>query len=217
MDDEQNMTPPEVARRIASMFDTARHISGWETAGEPGGRWGQAKVCRIRPHRVLHVIGASEMAERLRAEYAAGTVAGWSLHPMPDTRTPLHYYRDAFRALDERGHLTGYKSLDRHGFVWAEEVRACPDDALRAVNGVGPGRLDRIRAALATDIAPMVEASSTMDTAATPETATPTHEADVTHARQAASRLRERAQNLRDRADELDDTAELLLRLAHRA
>ena len=73
-------TPEEEIRRIAAGF----HSEPFKRAGFQGSRWGLAHVCRVRPGRVLHVIGASEMAETLGQLLAEGAVVGWTLQPSPN-------------------------------------------------------------------------------------------------------------------------------------
>jgi hypothetical protein len=65
-------------------------------------RWRGGQCCpgrcrRYRPGRLLHVIGASEMAEPLRHLYGSGGVTCWTLQPMRETRTPLHNVQQAIR------------------------------------------------------------------------------------------------------------------------
>lgn len=143
-------TPEQEATRIAEAFDYYDQPGHWETAAARRAEdspFGTARVCRAVPSRVLHVIGASEMAEQLRHLYGSGAVTGWTLQPMPETRTPLHTVAQAIR---EAGGATGrgYTQLTRGGFVHTEEVQACPDTALRGVTNIGPGTLDIIRAVL---------------------------------------------------------------------
>ena len=76
-------TPEEEIRRIAAEFE-GFHSDPFERAGFQGSRWGLAHVCRVRPSRVLHVIGASEMAETLGQLLAEGAVVGWTLQPSPN-------------------------------------------------------------------------------------------------------------------------------------
>jgi hypothetical protein len=139
-------TPQAEARRVAHELELPPHV--WEQAGTPSGRWGCAQVCRVRPGRVLHVVGASEMAEQLREIYKSGAIVGWALQPMPDTRTPLHEYEYLLQ-LTESGRQPGsrraYNQLGRWGFVWAEEVRATPDEALLGIRNLGQTALTKIR------------------------------------------------------------------------
>lgn len=138
-------TPEREARRVADLLGTGRGPR-WQQAGEPGGPWGSAQVCRVQRRRVLHVVGDSEMAEALRRLFTDGAVAGWQLQPLPKTRTPLHHYlAAATEAAPQRGSLRGYNQLDRFGFSFGEEVAACPDDALLAINNIGPTALAAIR------------------------------------------------------------------------
>jgi hypothetical protein len=141
----QPPSPEREAIRIAVAFEgydhTGRH---WEAAGDDDSPFGTARVCRVWPSRVLHVVGASEMAEQLRSLYGSGEITGWTLQPTVDTRTPLHAFRQ--KILDAAGGSgRGYTPLPRHGFAHVEEVQACPDAALREVRNIGPAALQIIR------------------------------------------------------------------------
>ncbi|QRP42966.1 hypothetical protein [Amycolatopsis sp. FDAARGOS 1241] len=96
---------------------------------------------------MLHVIGASEMAQGLREFYGRGDVVGWTLQPMAETRTLLAEFRDRIAAAGD-GSDRGYNQLERSGFVYGEEVQACPDEALLDLRNIGPAVLPRIRAVL---------------------------------------------------------------------
>uniref|UniRef100_UPI003F492290 hypothetical protein n=1 Tax=Amycolatopsis sp. CA-096443 TaxID=3239919 RepID=UPI003F492290 len=137
--------PEEEARRIGAHFDRApRHP--WEPAGADASPWGLAWVCRVGTGRVLHVVGASEMAERLRSLYGDGTIVGWRLQPMAPSRTPLEDYGAEFGATGQQdGGSRGYHQLRHAGFVFGEEVAACPDEALLKIRNIGPGTLRKIR------------------------------------------------------------------------
>jgi hypothetical protein len=144
----QPPSPEQEAIRLASSFEgydqTGRH---WETAGEDDSPFGVARVCRAWPARVLHVVGASEMAEQLRSLYGSGEITGWTLQPMAETRRLLHTARQ--RILDAGGGTgRGYTPLARWPFIHTEEVEACPDAALRGVRNVGPAALAIIRKVL---------------------------------------------------------------------
>jgi len=144
---EPHATPEGEARRIATAQEWPRRIGLWETAGNSKSPYGTARVCRAQPTQVLLVIGESEMAQRLREIYAAGEVVGWSLQPMPESRTPLHQVRGPI-ADAVGGSSRGYNQLNRHGFVYAEEVQACPDEALLDIRNLGTSVLARIRTVL---------------------------------------------------------------------
>ncbi|MFI5591109.1 hypothetical protein ACIA5G_39080 [Amycolatopsis sp. NPDC051758] len=143
-------TPEQEAGRIAEAFDFYDRGKHWEVAGDrlaEDSPYGTARVSRVVPARVLHVIGASEMAEQLRHLYGSGAVTGWTLQPMPETRTPLHTVKQAIlQAADGLGR--GYTQLTRGGFACTEEVQACPDTAMLGVTNIGPGTLEVIRAVL---------------------------------------------------------------------
>uniref|UniRef100_UPI003F494B46 acyltransferase n=1 Tax=Amycolatopsis sp. CA-293810 TaxID=3239926 RepID=UPI003F494B46 len=142
-------TPDAEARRIAAEFGEFQ-VPGdfpFAVAGSVTSPWGMARVIRVEPARVLHIIGASEMAEQLRAFFGGGAIAGWSLQLMPESRTPLERYQPAFEAIPQHeGGARGYKQLTRAGFAYAEEVAACPDSALLRIRNIGPNTLTRIRA-----------------------------------------------------------------------
>ncbi|MFI6030832.1 hypothetical protein [Amycolatopsis magusensis] len=65
-DDHWSTLPPEEeVLLVAAAFDSWHSgLDSWEWAGSPKRQWGLARVCRVMPQRVLHVIGASAMAER---------------------------------------------------------------------------------------------------------------------------------------------------------
>lgn len=76
----------------------------------------RARVCRVRPGRVLHVVGDSELAEQRREIYRSGEVQGWSLQPMAPTQTPPAEVRDRLAAANagpNRWHL----KLQRYDWV----------------------------------------------------------------------------------------------------
>ncbi|WP_158634405.1 acyltransferase [Amycolatopsis sp. WAC 01375] len=141
-------TPEAEARRIAAELGEFQ-VPGdypFAVAGSVTSPWGMARVIRVEPARVLHVIGASEMAEQLRALYGRGAIAGWSLLPLPESRTPLEQYQSAFEAIPQReGGARGHKQLTHAGFAHAEEVAACPDSVLLRIRNIGPSTLTRIR------------------------------------------------------------------------
>lgn len=140
--------PDEQARRIIGDLESSSR-RWWSSAGISDGQWGVAQVCRMRPARILHVVGTSEMAEQLREIYSSGEIAGWSLQPMPPTRTPLHSYLEALVAAGPQpGSVRGYNQLDRQGFVFAEEVQVCPDEALLEMRNFGQIALAAVREVL---------------------------------------------------------------------
>jgi hypothetical protein len=141
-------SPEQEASRIAAAFETTPGRGArWQIAGGSESAFGVARVCRAWPTRALHVIGTSEMAAQLRAIYGADKVTGWTLHPMPDTRTPLHTVR---QKLIELGGGTGrvYTVLDRVGFALVEEVSACPDAELLDIRTIGTRMLAIVRAVM---------------------------------------------------------------------
>lgn len=94
-----------------------------------------------RPGRKVHVVGASDLAERLRELLGDGFV-GWALHPVPATRTLL---KVAEPTLGHRVH----NMLSREGFITIEEVAATPDEALLDLRNLGTKSLNAIHAAVA--------------------------------------------------------------------
>lgn len=146
---EETDSPEQELRRIAGALEHSRRDELWQRAGVPDGEWGMAWVCRVQPARLLHVIGASALVERLRELLADGYLTSWELQPMPESRTLLHHYRDQLAAVGPQpGSLRGYNQLERAGFVYAEEVIACPDEALLAVRNLGSKALTAIRGVL---------------------------------------------------------------------
>lgn len=80
-------TPEQEAGRIAEAFDFYDRGKRWEIAGDrlaQDSAYGTARVCRVVPARVLHVIGVSEMAEQLRHLYGSGAMTGWALQRCAD-------------------------------------------------------------------------------------------------------------------------------------
>ena len=136
-------SPEEALLRIVNVLDSGY---GWELAGRHGGQWGRANVCRVRPGRVLHVIGASTMAERLRELLAGQAVPGWELQPLPPSRNPLHLLAEPLLTLPTGRQF--YNLLDREGFATVEEVAATPDDCLRLFRQCGPKTVAAIRLVL---------------------------------------------------------------------
>jgi len=112
--------------------------TAWVPSGN--GTGGSTLVFR-RPGRVVHVIGTSKLAECFR-ELLRDGVAGWTLHPMPATRTPLEV---AEPTLGRRV----YKLLAREGITTLEDLAAVPDEALMKLRNLGPKSLDVIHQALA--------------------------------------------------------------------
>jgi hypothetical protein len=74
---EAQESPAEALRRVVREL-TLR--DEWVSAGAIGGKWGRAPVCRVRPGRVLHVVGASSMATQLRELVIEGAAPGWWLY-----------------------------------------------------------------------------------------------------------------------------------------
>ncbi|UKD50772.1 hypothetical protein L3Q65_00310 (plasmid) [Amycolatopsis sp. FU40] len=152
--------PEDEARRIGAHFDRVQPHP-WETAGSDVSPWGQARVCRVGTGRVLHVVGASEMAERLRDLYSAGAIVGWQLQPMDQSRTPLEEYESEFAAIGKQdGGSRGYHQLRQAGFAFGEEVAACPDEALLKIRNIGQATLDKIRRIVGGPPAPSTRATA---------------------------------------------------------
>ncbi|MFI5614735.1 hypothetical protein [Amycolatopsis sp. NPDC051903] len=135
------------ARRIADAFTSRRRTSAWEIASLAGEEENLARVCRVAPDRILHVVGDTMLAEQLRELYRSGTVEGWSLQPTVASRTLLEDVRQRL-AVGGAGRNLWCEKLLRLGFVHAEEVTACPDEALLDLVGLGQRALADLRAAL---------------------------------------------------------------------
>lgn len=103
--------------------------------------YGGALLVRTGDHTV-HVIGNSAAADRTRRAMAEGAVHGWTLHPLPDTRTPLHVLHPMLTT-------RYYGLLSRSDYATVEEVAATPDIALLDLRGAGPKFITAIRAAIA--------------------------------------------------------------------
>jgi hypothetical protein len=117
----------------------------WVTAGRPGGRWGAAQVCRVWPGRILHVVGGSPMASRLR-ELLADSAAGWEPHQVRAGRTPLSVLAGPLFAVS--GSVRYYNTLARSDFCTVEELAATPEDCLRQITQVGAKMAAAIRQVL---------------------------------------------------------------------
>jgi hypothetical protein len=105
-----------------------------------------ANVCRVRPGRVLHVIGASLMAGRLRELLADQAAPGWELQQLPPGQTPLHLLLEPLLTVSAGQRY--YNLLARTGFVAVEEVAATPDDCLLSLRQAGPKMVAVIRLVL---------------------------------------------------------------------
>jgi hypothetical protein len=139
--DPIDVGPEEALREVIREFENHAYSCYSATAWVPGdGTAGTAMVFR-RPRRVLHVIGTSKLAEHFRELLREG-VAGWTLHPMPATRTLLEIAEPTL------GHRA-YKLLTREGFTTLEELAATPDEALLKLRNLGPKALDAIHQAVA--------------------------------------------------------------------
>ena len=142
-DPDHGESPEEALRRIVGHLDAEDR---WMSVGEHRSRWGTADVCRVRPGRVLHVIGARPMASRLRELVASQAAPGWELHPVPPGRTPLRLL--AAPLLTVSGGERSYNLLARSGFATVEEVAATPDRCLLLLRQCGPKMVAAVRRVL---------------------------------------------------------------------
>lgn len=103
---------------------------------------GRVLLFALSPGTVL-VIGVSSLACRVR-ELLGGPegVLGWHLHPLPDSRTPLHRLREHLRPQQ-------YNVLDRNEFATVEEVAAVPWELWEQLRNVGTSFLRTLETALA--------------------------------------------------------------------
>lgn len=136
--------PEEALLRVAGVYASGRDL--WVSAGRSGGRWGRAEVCRVRPGSVLHVVGGSRMALRLRELLASGAAAGWELHPVQAGQTPLGVLAEPLFAVS--GSVRFYNILARSDFCTVEELAATPEDCLRETYQVGPMMAAAVRQVL---------------------------------------------------------------------
>ncbi|MEX5635838.1 hypothetical protein [Parafrankia sp. FMc2] len=90
----------------------------------------------------VHVVGGSWLAQQMRDLLRAGKVAGWSLHELPQTRTPVF-------ALFPLLPLTTITAFEKSPFTTVEEVAAVPDDGLRELRRLGTKSIPAIREACA--------------------------------------------------------------------
>ncbi|MGH3720396.1 MAG: DNA-directed RNA polymerase subunit alpha C-terminal domain-containing protein [Pseudonocardiaceae bacterium] len=140
--DPADASPEEALREVLREFESHPYscysAAAWVASGN--GTGGRTLVYR-RPGRVVHVVGTSKLAEFFRELLRAG-VAGWTLHPMPATRTPLAVAEPTL------GHRA-YKLLAREGVTTLEDLAAVPDEALMKLRNLGPRSLDAIHQAVA--------------------------------------------------------------------
>jgi Sigma-70, region 4 len=138
--------PPEQKLRITiSALAGPREVSvvaGWDD--EPMGR---ALVFRVRPARVLHVVGDSPLAGEFRRLITAGAVPGWDLHPVPAGRTPLHVLAGPLHRLSGSDRL--YNLLERNGFAFVEEVAAMPEECWFELRNCGTRFIAAVRQVIA--------------------------------------------------------------------
>lgn len=135
--DPVDVGPEDALREVLREFEDHAYSCYSATAWvrPDDGTGGRAIVFR-RPRRVVHVLGTSKLAECFR-ELLRDGVAGWTLHPMPATRTLLEVAEPTL------GHRT-YNLLTREGFSTLEELAATPDEALLELRNLGPKSLDAI-------------------------------------------------------------------------
>jgi len=130
------------------LVDAMRHVLGrfdhyicesefFENDGENQFRGTHVLLFAVRPG-VVHVVGATSFADRVRGSLCDGSVEDWKLHKLPGTLTPL----DAVHA--QLGNRI-YNLLVRWGFSTLEEAIAVPDDGLRQLRGMGTKRLATLR------------------------------------------------------------------------
>lgn len=139
--DPVNASPEEALREVLREFEDHPYscsAAAWVCRDD--GTVGSALVFR-RSGRVSHVIGTGKLAEHFRKLLRDG-VAGWTLHPMPTTRTPLEVAKPTL------GHRA-YHLLTREGFTTLEELAASPDEALLELRNLGTKSLDAIHHAVA--------------------------------------------------------------------
>jgi hypothetical protein len=122
----QDDEPVRELRRAISTLSGARYHR--EVVGGADGVYGQATVFRVRPGHVLHIVGGSALADRLRELLAAGAGGHWSLHAIPRGHKPLAVLAEPLQAYS--GHRRYCNLLDKAGFATAQEVDATPDTAL---------------------------------------------------------------------------------------
>jgi len=81
------------------------------------------------------VVGESPLADELRKLLEAGEAPGWTLYPVPGSRTPLRVLAEPLRQAS--GSVRIHNLLTREGFVYAEEL-AVPGECLLGLPNGGP-------------------------------------------------------------------------------
>lgn len=117
------------------------HAAQLYARAERGGVEASPALMFVISPGTVHVVGLSELARAVRAQLTDGTIAGWALHPLPATRTPLHALHEAL--LPQQ-----YNILIRNGFSTIEEVAAVPPGSWSELRHVGPKFVDALRNAL---------------------------------------------------------------------
>lgn len=157
--DLADASPEEALREALREFEERPYdcysATVWVPSGNGNG--GRALVFR-RPGRVAHIVGTSKIAECFR-EWLRDGVDGWTLYPMPATRTPLEVAEPML------GHRA-YKLLAREGFTTLEDLAPVPDEALMKLRNLGPRSLAAIHEALASYSQATVAHPSETDTQA---------------------------------------------------
>jgi hypothetical protein len=157
---DEGRAPEEQLRMVVARLSRGLDLSA--SAGTDYQPMGRVLVFRPWPARLLHVVGNSPLAGEFRRLITAGAAPGWELHPVPPGRTPLDVL--ALPLLRRTGSKRFYNILDRHGFAFAEEVAATPDECLLELRNSGP----RLTAAVRAVINELGPADNTPSPAGTP-------------------------------------------------
>lgn len=132
---------------------------------------GTAEVYRQRLSRSLLVTGTTPMASELRKLINDGAAPGWTLQPLPGTRTPLDALAPHLLRLS--GTVRYRNLLARSGFAYVEEIAALSDQCLLDIRNGGPKFIETVRHAIRLlGLEPAPAATVTIDSSA-PETQQP--------------------------------------------
>lgn len=123
--------------RALSHLGPRTHASALPDKGDSGWHWREALLFAVAPG-VVHVVGSTDLAERVRGVLEDNAIEGWRLHELPNERTPL-------KQVEARLGSRVYNGLTRNGFSTIEEGAAVPDDAFRHLRNVGPKFLATVR------------------------------------------------------------------------
>jgi hypothetical protein len=134
----EGKSPEQVLTDVISAFSRNGDWC-WVHAQLDGYPRNEAYVYRAPRTQALLIVGRDRLASALNGLVGDNEVAGWTLHPIAPTRTPLSELSELFTSVS--GSIRYQNLLMRAGFVYAEEVASLPDDCLRDLPRGGTERL----------------------------------------------------------------------------